>query len=412
MAEHRTLSLANRRFYAGPIAMFCMGVVALIPVLVFARRVILALIPGGPFLSSVVSVPVLLFTGLFLWLALIGFSPKLHQRFLRRRQTWLWRVLNGIGLSAAFSIVFLWGSVAARALGEAAFVQTAILVAAIPLYAMLAFAFFVPGAYAAALTARHERDTADPDSQASGEADLAAAASYGGPEAPSDAVWSDGSARMAGVKEDWRARVMARHDVKAGARDKARGRRGTHPEGTAWNPSMVVFLAVLVFTATGIYGFAYAQFLPSAEHLGLAESLRWPVVIGAGVLSGIAALIWPSKGRARMLAGPVGRTLGTGLVMAGFAAPLPVTAMATGLPALHSLVAPGTPASMRVTVVKQGAERRRRGCDLRVHVKTPGQTSAVLCEVPEDLWRRVRPGQTLTLDGHRTPYGFRYDRIR
>ncbi|MEM9061227.1 MAG: hypothetical protein AAGD13_12270 [Pseudomonadota bacterium] len=214
------------------------------------------------------------------------------------------------------------------------------------------------------------------------------------------------------TSDDWRARVMARHiDSSAAARTAARHEASRLRTSDFWNPSLVLFTCLAILSGTGLYG-AHAQFLPDAEHMRFSLSIQTQLIAALSFITAIVFAAWPAKGS---MFGSFGQFF-AGLCFGGmFSAFIALAAVPHGLPGLHSLWTRGTDVAIRVEVVDLGRKIVRRGCNYTVYVAGTGEFDSgkrKLCGVPEAIWERLVPGQSLILEGHRTAYGMRYERFR
>lgn len=167
-------------------------------------------------------------------------------------------------------------------------------------------------------------------------------------------------------------------------------------------------LASLTIMGLALYGLMFAQFISSAAHVELVKENSVWIILGCGIIF-LGSLHF---GRTRR--GGIRNPVLRGVFMVVFAAPfsfLAIPAAQIGVPALMSLQEDGRYDKIQVTVVKQGRASSRRSCDHKATVVWEVHNRQ-LCNVPEQIWRDLSPGQTLELEGFQTDYGFRYERMR
>ncbi|MEO1491456.1 MAG: hypothetical protein AAFV19_04800 [Pseudomonadota bacterium] len=149
--------LANGRYFAGPFVLWMTGTWALVPAVEIVKGVVSDMAPGldlppGPAVTG----GLVVWAILYLVLARIGYSQRLHQTVFRRRRTWIDRTLIGIALVWAVLVIFMTAAALLRGLDKEAKGPALIVLSLIPIYGMLIYAFFFPGRYAAALADRYE----------------------------------------------------------------------------------------------------------------------------------------------------------------------------------------------------------------------------------------------------------------
>lgn len=327
-------------------------------------------------------------------IGLIFVVPAMTRRRLRRRQRWFARLLQAIIVTLLVALVLKNAVVAASELfqlSEESFIY-AIAVAFI-VFANMFTAFVFPGHYAAHLavqywhmknavaSSRTEHDRASPHWEADDQT------------------------------ADWRARIIARHSEQAAAAPH-RAAKAAFSLGELLNPAILICMLGLVMAAIGIYGSREAHFLPDNPHMQWSLSVQWWIMIGMPVAAAVLSIAYPPN---ETSLGPTPRFI-TVCILAGILwGVAAVSAIPHGLPALHSLLVKGVPTTLQVSIVEIGGEINRRRCNRILHVRGSADFDSgtrMICDVPRQIWESARIGQTLTLVGHRSPYGLRYDEIR
>ncbi|MEM1352762.1 MAG: hypothetical protein AAGF27_10480 [Pseudomonadota bacterium] len=160
----------------------------------------------------------------------------------------------------------------------------------------------------------------------------------------------------------------------------------------------------------GLYGMAYAQFISSAAHVAEVKQISVGIILGTMLI----LFLWfymgndSNKGTLR---NPVARFIMASVLIVPFSI-VSIPAAQSGLPALLSLQKHGSYDRIVVSVVRRDRHSSsRRGCDRRAKVVWELHNRQ-LCNVPDHIWRDLRPGQKLELEGFLTDYGFRYERMR
>ncbi|MEM1163455.1 MAG: hypothetical protein AAGJ28_21190 [Pseudomonadota bacterium] len=253
--------------------------------------------------------------------------------------------------------------------------------------------------------------------------------------------------RYAASPDDLTGRAALLAAVQRRSEDREHFQKTTHPPLTLRKSLMaapfVAVMAVPIFVLfAGIIGAQHSHFLPLAAHRAFAEQNYLTLVLGlAGACALISAMnrnseVAPVDGpfsNNRMLAlymasnrairSSLGNSVRSSIakLFFGFLFGFVLTILygkafiAVGLPVIHSQFTDRSPASVSVTVVEVGKRIKRRGCNRRLYVRVTGKYSvpeALICDVPEHMWERAQPGDTLRLDGFETPFGFRYQAYR
>ncbi len=171
----------------------------------------------------------------------------------------------------------------------------------------------------------------------------------------------------------------------------------------------VVFgLASVAVVGLAGYGLLHAQFISSAAHVAyVKENSAW-IILGYGIIV-FGSLYFGKSGRS-VIQNRFLRRIGVFVFFAPFTF-FSIPAAQSGLPAVLSLQEHGRYDSIQVTVVERGRASSRRGCYRKATVVWEVHNRQ-LCNVPEQIWRDLKPGQTLELEGFLTNYGFRYERVR
>ena len=368
------------------------GVAALLVAAGFLTKRLVPLLSGDLDLPSANLPFFLANTILWVLLGVIFLVPSQARRTLRTRVNRFPRVIARVIIFLLALLILFYGIGSLKLLGFSSREETGLaLLGALVVLIIFVHGFIYPGNHAMALAMRFH-----------GLDDHVVHRVRTGPRAnPDDDV------------DHWRDRAMAQHfdhEREWQVQDKARRRRAGLAEFT--NPSTLLFVLSFLLVVIGVYGGAYAHFLPDAAHMAWALETRWPTIIGGTAILTLAVVIWPAKSAAR---GPTIR-LFAGIVAGGAmwtfisAATIP-----HGLPALHSLFVKDEPTTLRVRIVQVGGEINRRRCNRIVYVRGPGAFDSgkrVICDVPRQIWETAQVGQSLTLIGHRSPYGLRYDEIR
>ena len=167
-------------------------------------------------------------------------------------------------------------------------------------------------------------------------------------------------------------------------------------------------LISLAVAAIAIYGLVYAQFISSAAHVSIVKDNSVWIVLSYGIIIFIG-YYFGRKSRG-LIRNPFLRRVFLFVFLAPWAF-LSIPAAQSGLPAVLSLQEDGRYDKILVTVVKRGRLSSRRGCDRKATVVWEVHNRQ-LCNVPEHIWRDLKPGQTLELEGFLTKYGFRYERVQ
>lgn len=150
-------------------------------------------------------------------------------------------------------------------------------------------------------------------------------------------------------------------------------------------------MAVLVIAAFAIYGgLNQHNFLPSDS---VSEAA--PVVAGLVSLA-ISFALWrdDNPNAPYNSYGPVRRTFAVGL-LAVVAFGMSWMAILGLSSAIVQAAAPES--SVQATVGTVYPERRGKGCHHRVELHTSNLSTSISPCVPEDLWRRAKPGTPVTL---------------
>ena len=164
-----------------------------------------------------------------------------------------------------------------------------------------------------------------------------------------------------------------------------------------------------------LYADRIAQFLPAASTFDAAQHNRPVFVAGIMVLSIVAAANADRSRATGMAAKPLWVQIVIFLVLFGpaywFAAPY---MLAKAFPAVQAQLVDGEPGTINVKVLEKHHGVKRRDCDYVVIAKGDGYggpEGSKLCEIGQVQYNSVPVGGTLTLYGHRTAFGFRYDRV-
>ncbi|MDH3665904.1 MAG: hypothetical protein OEN23_03150 [Paracoccaceae bacterium] len=216
---------------------------------------------------------------------------------------------------------------------------------------------------------------------------------------------------------DWDKRLQAYRLQHAGAAVAAS--EPAEPLDGAAHPILLRLmfgLGVTVIAGVGFlsfYGWRIAQFVPTAELAALAPDLRVPMLIAMAAMGGLCAIATGTRRQGVIqsvwIRFPVMVAVALGLGAVGSQ-----VFLTKGLPGALSLLSAGPADQTTVTVSGIGRDRVRRGCDYTLFARGLdyiGPKSVMLCEVGERVFRSVRVGDTITLHGFKTPYGFRYDRV-
>jgi hypothetical protein len=174
----------------------------------------------------------------------------------------------------------------------------------------------------------------------------------------------------------------------------------------------VLGVALFVPTLVAFYGSGWAWFLPSPEHAAWMAEWWWTIAAVSLAVFLVIVLYLPlAKPRLFVAKRPwLQRPLAV-LVLTPFGLGIPF-ALERGFPALQSFAVTAPVTTEEVVVVAQGELTRRRMCDRTVEVAFPGAAPAgMLCDVPQDIWDAVQPGDRLILTGYWTAHGFRYERV-
>ncbi len=172
--------------------------------------------------------------------------------------------------------------------------------------------------------------------------------------------------------------------------------------------SLLGQLFLLLLCGLGGYGWAFAQFIASPEHGEWVERHQFALVGISAVLLYLGLLA--SSGRKGADGKFTRYQYVVFLIFAVAFSPMSLLTARIGVPAVLSLQNEGPYEQLDVIVVERGDKRNRRTCDYVVDVTWDG-VERHLCNVPSEVWELVRNGDTLTLTGYRTPYGFRFEDV-
>lgn len=332
-------------------------------------------------------------------LALLFLVSRFANGFLRRR---------GVGVSILFApfqfIAAGWAVTAfavltASQLGGAQHVWLAYVLTVLAVFVVL---YILPGAAAP----RHET----PEGAHSAEADWYSQDSAHQPAYRILETVDDTGA--ADRLEERRRRLVAEADhsvLPGGVRRRVRG-----PRPGRVRLAVMVVTPLVVVGAFALYARFFATFLPSAEVTDFANAHAVTFAIygvAAGILcAGYCDLditrVWVLRNRiVNFLILPLAFGVAAHSAFLG--------AVAVGLPDIHALRVGGPPATARVVVSARHDGEARFACDYSVLIKVgPDAPPHVLCDVGEDAWRALSPGEPLFLTGIATKYGLRYHDIR
>ncbi len=224
-----------------------------------------------------------------------------------------------------------------------------------------------------------------------------------------------GESQEAGT--DWDKRLQAYRLQTAGA--AAAPSEPAEPQDDAAHPivlRLMFGLGATVIAGVGFlsfYGWRNAQFVPTAELSALAPDLHIPMLITMAAMGGLCAVAADTRRQGVIqsvwIRFPIMVAVALGLGAIGSQ-----VFLTKGLPGALSLMSTGQADQTNLTVSGIGRDSVRRGCDYTVYARGIdyiGPRSMILCEVGERVFRSVRVGDTITLYGFKTPYGFRYDRV-
>ncbi|MEM6358147.1 MAG: hypothetical protein AAF844_21005 [Pseudomonadota bacterium] len=179
----------------------------------------------------------------------------------------------------------------------------------------------------------------------------------------------------------------------------------------------VLFILLLVPAAAGVYADRAAQFVPTDAMIDFGT--QFGPVLGAGmtVLTVVLVLLRrraeasrrtgtrPMSAWAAMLF--VALFGGSYVVFGGYV-------LSHGLPAVHARLVEGEPGTLRMTVIEKEPVRARQRCSASVIARGEGYggpDGRRLCSLPFALHERVRVGDVLQLEGRRTAFGLRFERV-
>lgn len=182
---------------------------------------------------------------------------------------------------------------------------------------------------------------------------------------------------------------------------------GRWPRGSA-----LASLLLLALGALGLFGALYPMWLPSAELGGLAAEKAGAIRPAAGALGALLGAVaggYRTNSLARRVWQKASAALVVGLAFALLSQPF----LRVGLPYALSHLSALEPARQEAVVTRLGERHPKGGCRYSAHVAygPEGSQTAWVCEVPADVWDRLRPGDRVILEGPGNAYGLRYDRI-
>lgn len=177
-------------------------------------------------------------------------------------------------------------------------------------------------------------------------------------------------------------------------------------------------LVILIAPAVaGTYADRAAQFVPNDAMYGFGARFG-PVLGAAMVLVCIVVVLLRRQAEVgRRVSGHHMPTWAAVLFVALFGGAYLVFGsyvLSHGLPAVHALAVEGEPGTLRMTVVQKEPVQGRQRCLASVIAKGDGYggpDGRRLCNLPVGLHHRVHRGDALLLEGRRTSFGFRFERI-
>lgn len=166
--------------------------------------------------------------------------------------------------------------------------------------------------------------------------------------------------------------------------------------------------------AIGVWGYAYARFVPEAGIPELVPEFAPAFAAVVGIFGALMGLTSPGTGRDMLRSRPV-MMAAYGLAFGGAAWLLAPSFLNRGLPGVHAQAFEGRLDVAQVTVVARGRGVSRRGCGYTATVTgtdLAGAGGVRVCGIDPADWEKLEPGDRLELTGWRTPYGLRYRQAR
>ena len=162
-----------------------------------------------------------------------------------------------------------------------------------------------------------------------------------------------------------------------------------------------------------LYGWREAQFVPTIRTVALANEVHIPLLMAVLMLAVVSGVTTNPGYRGVAKNMPI--RCAAGIFLFGGMALLGSQAFLTkGLPGAHSLFVEAPASEITVEITRIGNGRVRRGCDYTVYARNDeyaGPDGVLTCDVGRDLWSTLHPRDRITLQGYKTPYGFRYDSV-
>ncbi len=197
-------------------------------------------------------------------------------------------------------------------------------------------------------------------------------------------------------------------------RPNGRDQAPKNPTGAHWI-HVLIAAPLFIIAAAGLYGDRWAAFVPTMDLSNFAYQsslifLMYCLILGVvaahfGKLHRTGFWLFGSRAVNLMLAPAVFLALG---VMTF------TPAVTKGLPDLHAHLIKGPHAAVTVRVPALIDPMQRRDCTWGVDVISEMYFSTrphEICGLDKKLWRALAPGDEVSLEGYRTPFGFRYTEV-